>query len=97
MQPKLLNQQELELIKSDLPEWKISQNKIKRELKFQNFIDAFGFMTKVAIIAEGINHHPNWSNVYALVKIELTTHDLGGLSNLDIHLASEIDKLFSGS
>tara|TARA_Y100001968_G_C19366929_1_gene723040 strand:- start:300 stop:590 length:291 start_codon:yes stop_codon:yes gene_type:complete len=94
MKATLLNQQEIESIKTELPKWRISENKIKRELKFRDFIEAFGFMTKVAIIAEGINHHPDWSNVYSSVKIELTTHDLGGLSNLDIHLANAIEKLF---
>jgi len=64
-----------------------------REFKFSNFIEAFGFMTKVAIIAEGLNHHPNWENVYNSVKIELWTHSLNGLSNLDIQLAISIDKL----
>ena len=94
MKATLLNQQELNSIQTKLPQWKLSDNKIKRELGFQNFIDAFGFMTKVALIAEGINHHPDWSNVYSSVKIELTTHDLGGVSNLDIHLATAIEKLF---
>ena len=62
--------------------------------KFANFIEAFAFMTKVAIIAEGMNHHPEWSNVYAQVKIQLTTHDLGGVSNLDLELAKQINSLF---
>ena len=56
-------------------------------------MEAFGFMSRVALLAESRNHHPNWSNVYNRVSIELTTHDLGGLSNLDTELAIAIDTL----
>ena len=93
MKPFTLSNEEINSLKQDLPEWKVSENKITRSFKFLNFIDAFGFMTKVALIAEGMNHHPQWSNVYSQVNIELTTHDLNGLSNLDKELAHSINKL----
>ena len=93
MKTTLLDQNEINLISQRLPDWEKKGNKLMREFKFSNFIEAFGFMTKVAIIAEGLNHHPNWENVYNSVKIELWTHSLNGLSNLDIQLAISIDKL----
>jgi 4a-hydroxytetrahydrobiopterin dehydratase len=79
-------------------DWQISKRRggtIHREFVFENFVQAFGFMTQVAIVAEKHNHHPEWSNVYNRVAITLTTHDVGGLSNNDIELATEIDRLHS--
>ena len=72
----------------------LSEQYIKREFNFDNFIEAFSFMTKIALICEKYNHHPNWENVYSKVKIRLNTHDLGGITNLDQTLASEINKIF---
>ncbi len=95
MKPSLLSKQELESLPINLPEWDYLEKKLIREFKFTNFIEAFAFMTKVAIIAEGMNHHPEWSNVYAQVKVQLTTHDLGGVSNLDFDLAKQINKLIT--
>ena len=75
--------------------WKEENNRLVRTFKFQNFIEAFGFMTRVALIAEKIDHHPNWSNVYNTVTIELTTHDAGNVvTEKDRKLAGEIDKIF---
>ncbi|NNF24755.1 MAG: 4a-hydroxytetrahydrobiopterin dehydratase [Rhodobacteraceae bacterium] len=59
---------------------------------FANFVEAFGWMTQIAIRAEKLNHHPEWSNVYKTVDVTLTTHDAGGLTELDIQLASLMDK-----
>ncbi|MGW8121762.1 4a-hydroxytetrahydrobiopterin dehydratase [Roseivirga echinicomitans] len=74
--------------------WKEIDNKLVRKFEFTNFIEAFGFMTKVAICAEKMNHHPNWSNVYNTVTIELTTHDAGNtITNKDRELADKIDQL----
>ena len=67
---------------------------MNRSFEFNSFVDAFGFMTKVAMEAEKINHHPEWFNVYSRLKIELVTHDIGGISNYDIKLASIISKLY---
>ena len=66
-----------------------------KEFKFKNFIDAFGWMTRVAIWAEKWNHHPEWSNVYSRVHVTLITHDVDGLSDLDIKLARKMDAMSS--
>ena len=77
------------------PSWMINNKILKKEFKFDNFIDAFGFMSKVALLSEKMDHHPNWQNVYNKVIIELTTHDKGGITTNDIKLAESIDKLIS--
>ncbi len=66
---------------------------VHKTFVFKNFIEAFGFMTKSAIWAEKLNHHPEWSNVYKTVEVTLTTHDVDGLSELDLKLASKMDAL----
>lgn len=66
---------------------------IRHEFKFKNFSEAFAFMTRVALLAEAANHHPEWSNVYSRVSIRLTTHDAGGLTAKDAALAEAIDRL----
>ena len=76
-----------------ISDWEIHENSLKKTFHFKNFVEAFGFMTKVAIISESICHHPEWSNVYAKVIINLTTHDLGGISSLDFKLAKAIDEI----
>jgi len=74
--------------------WKEENNKLVREFKFEDFTQAFAFMTKVAIHAEKMNHHPNWSNVWNTVKIELTTHDEGNtITQKDRDLAAKIDEI----
>ena len=94
MEPYLLKAEELKELVVRIPGWEINDGQIQRELNFSNFIEAFSFMTKIALICEKYNHHPNWENVYSKVKIRLSTHDLGGISNLDQTLASEINKVF---
>ncbi|EAY25000.1 pterin-4-alpha-carbinolamine dehydratase [Microscilla marina ATCC 23134] len=74
--------------------WKEENNKLKRTFEFKNFVEAFGFMSSVALIAEKMDHHPNWSNVYNKVEIELTTHDAGNtVTDKDKKLAALIDEL----
>ena len=74
--------------------WKEENNKLARTFEFQDFVAAFGFMSSVALIAEKMGHHPNWSNVYNSVTIELTTHDAGNVvTDKDHKLAAAIDKL----
>ncbi len=68
-----------------------SRDTISKEFQFKNFIEAFSWMTKVAFWAEKINHHPEWFNVYRNVRVVLTTHDVKGLSSLDLELASKMD------
>lgn len=74
--------------------WKEENNRLAKTFKFKDFIDAFAFMTKVAFLAEKMNHHPFWTNVYNTVSIELSTHDAGNrVTKKDHDLASAIDKL----
>ena len=73
--------------------WELKQQKLYRQFVFENFIEAFGFMSRVALLAEAMNHHPEWSNVYNRVDIYLTTHDAGGISQRDLTLAEQIDHL----
>lgn len=77
----------------ELSEWSLvdGRDAISKSFKFKDFIQAFGFMTQVALIAEKMNHHPEWFNVYRSVDITLSTHDVGGLSELDLKLARKID------
>ena len=91
--PSLLSADQRQTLPAKLPNWSIHQQSISRELVFRDFNEAFGFMSRVALLAEGRNHHPNWSNVYNRVSITLSTHDLGGLSDLDVELAAAIDQL----
>ena len=78
-----------------LGEWDYDEARdaITRQFMFADFVEAFGFMTRVAILAEKADHHPEWSNVYNRVEVLLTTHDAGGLSTLDVALAKAIDAL----
>jgi 4a-hydroxytetrahydrobiopterin dehydratase len=73
--------------------WNIKEAKLHREFKFPDFVFAFGFMSKVAILAEKAEHHPEWSNVYNSVVINLTTHEADGISKKDFELAQKISKL----
>ncbi len=91
--PSLLSADQRQRLPVTLPHWTIHEQSISRELVFNDFNEAFGFMSRVALLAEGRNHHPNWSNVYNRVSITLSTHDLGGLSDLDVELAAAIDQL----
>ena len=73
--------------------WVIQDEKLHKEFQFSSFIESFVFMTQLALVAESMNHHPEWFNVYNRVVIDLTTHDAGGISNLDFELASKADDL----
>lgn len=76
-----------------LPLWTLDGERLLRSFRFETFVEAFGFMTQVALVAERMDHHPEWSNVYNRVEIALTTHDAGGLSARDVKLATAIDAL----
>ena len=93
MKPYLFKEEEIKELSAKIPGWEIHQKHIERNFIFDNFIDAFSFMTKVALLSEKYNHHPNWENVYSKVNIKFSTHDLGGISSLDHILASEINLL----
>ncbi len=77
----------------DLKGWALKKDSLHKKLVFKNFTQAFGFMTCVALEAEKTNHHPEWKNVYNRVSITLSTHDAGGLTELDFKLAKLIDKI----
>ncbi|WP_269615012.1 4a-hydroxytetrahydrobiopterin dehydratase [Prochlorococcus marinus] len=91
----LIEKNQLDSFIEKNPSWIIDNKTIKKEFKFENFIEAFGFMSKVALLSEKIDHHPDWKNTYNKVKISLTTHDKGGITNNDIKLAESIDKLMN--
>jgi 4a-hydroxytetrahydrobiopterin dehydratase len=80
-------------IETRVPGWKVVGGKLHRELKFPDFVAAFGFMSRVALLAEKRDHHPEWSNVYNRVVIDLVTHDAGGITDKDIELAQAIEKI----
>jgi 4a-hydroxytetrahydrobiopterin dehydratase len=88
-----LTDEETAVRMEELPGWSISGGKVHKEFRFGDFVQAFGFMSSVALIAEGMNHHPEWSNVYSKVVIELTTHDSGGITELDIEFARRVERL----
>jgi 4a-hydroxytetrahydrobiopterin dehydratase len=91
-----LSDSEIESEVTKILGWKLVNGKLNKSFEFKNFIEAFGFMTKVAMQAEKMNHHPEWFNVYNKVKIDLVTHDVNGISNYDIKLANAINKIQSG-
>jgi 4a-hydroxytetrahydrobiopterin dehydratase len=77
----------------ELAGWSLDAGRLCRQLEFADFVQAFGFMSSVALIAERMNHHPDWSNSYRTVRIHLVSHDVGGLSERDFVLARRIDEL----
>jgi 4a-hydroxytetrahydrobiopterin dehydratase len=90
-----LNKDERAAALDALGEWDYDEARdaIARQFLFADFVEAFGFMTRVAILAEKADHHPEWSNVYNRVDVLLTTHDAGGLSARDVAMAKAIDRL----
>jgi 4a-hydroxytetrahydrobiopterin dehydratase len=74
--------------------WELADGKLRREFRFEDFVRAFGFMSSVALVAERMDHHPEWGNVYNRVTVELQTHDAGGLTELDFELARAAGRLY---
>ena len=77
----------------ELEGWTLLDEKLHREFRFGSFVAAFGFMTSAAIEAEKMDHHPEWFNVYNKVSVDLTTHDAGGITELDFQLAKKMNQL----
>ncbi len=75
------------------PHWSLQENKLHRQFVFNDFVMAFGFMSQIALIAERCNHHPEWSNLYQKVTVNLTTHEMGSISDKDFILAKEMDRI----
>lgn len=91
--PIKLTESELAQELSKLPGWKLDAGKLHREYAFTDFVGAFGFMASAALVAERMNHHPEWSNVWNAVRVDLMTHDASGITVLDVNLAHSMEEL----
>lgn len=91
--PEKLDDDTLQQRLAGLPGWSIDGGKLHRAFRFVDFNEAFGFMTRAALVAETMNHHPEWFNVYNRVDVHLTTHDAGGISESDFVLAERMNAL----
>jgi 4a-hydroxytetrahydrobiopterin dehydratase len=88
-----LSEAEIQQALHSLPGWSVVAGKLHREFRFADFVHAFGFMATAAVAIEARNHHPEWSNVYNRVTVDLTTHDSGGITQKDIDLGHLLDSL----
>jgi len=95
MSAKKLTADEVTQYMRQLEGWDLKEGKLHRAFECQDFVTAFGNMTRVALVAESMNHHPEWFNVYNKVVIDLNTHSLSGLSELDFKLAARINQIFA--
>ena len=86
-----LDGEALETAVAGLDGWSVKDGRLHKEFEFDDFVGAFGFMASVALCAERMNHHPQWLNVYNTVRVDLSTHDVGGITELDVELAGEMD------
>ena len=91
--PERLDDAEIEQALEGVPGWTVQDGKLHREFRFRNFNQAFGFMTRAALYAETLNHHPEWSNVYATVVVDLVTHSADGITTLDFDLAKKMNAI----
>jgi 4a-hydroxytetrahydrobiopterin dehydratase len=96
MRQEKLSEQEIAAELAKLPGWSVAGGKLRREFVCKDFVEAFGKMASVALVAEQMNHHPDWSNSWNKVTVELVTHSAGGLTALDFELAQKITKIFGG-
>jgi 4a-hydroxytetrahydrobiopterin dehydratase len=90
-----LSDEEIQAALGELPGWSVENNKLHREYKFPDFSHAFGFMAAAATVIEKMDHHPEWCNVYNRVTVDLTTHDAGGITGMDVRLANRLEALAS--
>ena len=95
MQAKKLTDDEVQKHLASLPGWTLAHGKLHHEFTCKDFIAAFGKMTEVALVAQSMDHHPEWCNVYNKVVVDLNTHSVKGLSNLDFQLAAKINDIFA--
>lgn len=91
--PAPLSTEDVRSALADLPGWELVDGKLHRGFRFADFTTAFGFMASVATVAEKMDHHPEWSNVWATVTVDLVTHDAGGITELDVALARRMSQL----
>jgi 4a-hydroxytetrahydrobiopterin dehydratase len=94
--PNRLSAAELETAVTKLPGWQVREGKLCKDFRFPDFRAAFAFMTRCALAAESLDHHPDWSNVYNRVSVSLVTHDVGGVTALDLELAALMEA-YAGS
>ena len=97
MARKALEQKDIEAKLATLNGWSLKAGKLYREFQFRDFVQAFGFMSQAALVAERMDHHPEWFNVYRTVRVELTTHDAKGITDLDFELAAAMNKIAATS
>jgi 4a-hydroxytetrahydrobiopterin dehydratase len=90
---KKLEQADIDQRLKSIREWTVADGKLHKEFRFESFVQAFGFMASVALIAESMNHHPEWFNVYNRVTMDLSTHSAGGISELDFEFAGRVDAI----
>jgi 4a-hydroxytetrahydrobiopterin dehydratase len=93
VRPKKLDEAALQHALRDLCDWTVRAGKLHREFRFADFSAAFGFMTRAALVADAMDHHPEWLNIHGRVEVDLTTHDAGGITELDLALARKMDAL----
>ena len=93
--PGKLSSEDVSARLAAMPDWAVVNDKLRREYKFADFTHAFAFMAAVATIAEKMDHHPDWQNVYSRVTVDLSTHDAGGITMLDFELAAAMEKVAS--
>lgn len=96
MARRRLDDREIEERLCGLPAWTLRDGRLHREYRFADFVAAFGFMASAALVAEAMNHHPDWTNVYAELRIDLWTHDAGGITEDDFTLAARLEQLAQG-
>ncbi|MFY9300021.1 MAG: 4a-hydroxytetrahydrobiopterin dehydratase [Candidatus Nitrosotenuis sp.] len=93
MRPERLTDEQIQQELKNLPGWSLQNGKLHKEYVFKDFTHAFGFMTKAALYAEKMDHHPEWFNVYNKLQVDLMTHDAGGITTNDIALAKTFESL----
>src|SRR3954462_15886967 len=93
--PAKLTDTEIAMALSDLPAWKVEGGKLHRETKFADFVATLGFMTRPALVAQAMDHHPEWFNVWNTVRVDLTTHGSVSITALDLNIAHSMKKLLS--
>ena len=91
--PTALSAQDVASRLAGLDGWRLENHKLHRDFRFRSFVEAFGFMSQAALVAEKMDHHPEWANVYDRVAVDLVTHDAGGISELDFELAARMNEI----
>lgn len=95
MERRKLEEAEIQRALEQLPGWSLRDGQLHRELRFPDFVRAFGFMSAMALVSEALNHHPHWSNVYNRVVIALHTHDAGGITAFDLEWAKRVEAVLA--